>query len=90
MNSFNPFVAIACIHRDMSERRNLFFNAIHKAILEEEVVTVAMLKKEQAEYVTRCHKILSAIDEMVEMFDDDEITEMREQFDLLLSIAKRT
>ena len=88
MNSFNLFIAIACIHRDMSERRNLFFNAIQDAIIEEEAGTLDALKREQVEYVTRCHKLLSAIDELIEMLDDDEIAAMQEQFDLLLSIAE--
>jgi hypothetical protein len=85
-HSFNPFLTIAYVHRDMSTRYSLFVQAVAADDAEES--TISSLQEEQLTYIASCTALLEAIDNFISVNDQWEMKELEEQAIALLSAGQ--
>ena len=87
MNAFNPFLAIACIHRDMRAKMDGYLRLSTAELEDENFEAVASLQQEQLRYVAAAHQLLESIDAFIAAEDEHDIELLRAQAEVLLSIT---
>ena len=83
MQRFNPFLAVARIHKDMNDKMALFTSAIASSDKED----IDCLVAEQRQYIDAVTQLLEAIDRFIEAEDSFEMKMLEEHAINMLSVS---